>query len=59
MELDKRPSRFDEESLGRVPQFVAARLYQARGLMLLTTNRSESKDNLERAAGLEPTILRR
>jgi chemotaxis protein histidine kinase CheA len=54
MELDKRPSRFDEKGWSEYRNSWLPRLYQARGLMLLTTNRSESKDNLEKAAGLEP-----
>lgn len=54
MELDKRPSRFDEKGWGEYRNSWLPRLYQARGLMLLTSNRSESKDNLEKAAGLEP-----
>ena len=55
MEQDKRPGRFDDKSWGEYRNSWLPRLYQARGLMLLNTgNRGEAKDNLEKAAGLEP-----
>lgn len=55
MEQDKRPTRFDEKSWGEYRNSWLPRLYLARGLMLVTGgNRAEAKDNLEKAAGLEP-----
>lgn len=55
MEADKRPSRFDEKNWGEYRNSWLPRLYQARGLMLLNTGkRSDAKENLEKAAGLEP-----
>jgi tetratricopeptide (TPR) repeat protein len=55
MEADKRPSRFDEKNWAEYRNSWLPRLYQARGLMLLNTGqRSDAKDNLEKAAGLEP-----
>ncbi|NDD64074.1 MAG: hypothetical protein EBZ36_08870 [Acidobacteria bacterium] len=55
MEQDKRPARFDEKNWGEYRNSWLPRLYLARGLMLVTAgNRSEAKDNLEKAAGLEP-----
>lgn len=54
MEQDKRPKRFDDKSWGEYRNSWLPRLYQARGLMLVSTNRNEAKENLEKAAGLEP-----
>ncbi len=55
MEADKRPSYMDEKAWTEYRNSWLPRLYQARGLMLYFGNqKSEAKDNLEKAAGLEP-----
>ena len=55
MEADKRPQRMDEKTWAEYRNSWLPRLYQARGLMLYHGNlKSDAKDNLEKAAGLEP-----
>lgn len=55
MEADKRPSYMDEKGWAEYRNSWLPRLYQARGLMLYAANQKpEAKENLEKAAGLEP-----
>nr|MDQ3009674.1 hypothetical protein [Acidobacteriota bacterium] len=60
MESDKKPARMDDKTWSDYRNSWLWRLYQARGVLLINSDKAAAKESLEKAIGIEPaepTIL--